>query len=109
MTSILDKRVNSMRHNRNVCYVGNRVVEYKHVHSKFNLKQRYAIDIIVEHLNKALLSNNKLHLVKRPYTKDDVIKLVEKTYKENKCKSYDIALEILNKELKEKNFDIYKS
>ncbi len=96
-----------MKQGRYISFVGSTVTSIKPVHSKFNHKQRYAIDVIVEKLNKRLLDTEKLHQAKRPYNKEDIIKLVESIFVNNKCSSYDEAINILNKQLKEKNFDIH--
>ena len=98
-----------MRHGKNIQFVGTTVTYHKVVPSKFNYKQRYAIELIVEKLNESLYKTGKLQKVKRPYNKDDVVALVEQLFKLNNCNTYDEAIDILKKQLKEKNFDIYKS
>lgn len=98
-----------MRQGKNIKFIGTRVESISCVHSKFTHKQRFALDTIVDKLNKSLLKTEKLCLVKRPYNRDDVIHLVENVFNKNNCSNYDEAINILNKQLKEKNFDIYKS
>ena len=67
------------------------------------------MDLIVEELNDSLLKTGKLYFAKRPYNRDDVIRMVKKVKNIQKCENWDDAIKILKKQLKEKNFDIYKS
>ena len=98
-----------MRQRKNIYFSGTRIKSVEPVYSKFTHHQRYEMDIIVERLNNQLVKNNKLHLVKKPYTREDIIHLVEQVYINQRCDTYDKAIDILIKKLKEDNFDIYKS
>ena len=88
---------------------GTKVVYYAPVISRFTHKQRYAIDVIVEKLNNTLQKQNKLHLVKKLYCKEDVIDWIDQIHEKYSCADYTEAINILNKQLKDVNFDIYKS
>lgn len=75
-------------------------LETKESTSKYSVKQRAKIGIILHKLNNALLDNGLLH-ESGPYTHKDINKLLRKISQDSESSDIDNLISILDKQLSE--------